>query len=43
MIDQTVLKDKHKNHMFKLRKTLSNSQLKVGRKSAFHNEDVLHF
>ena len=44
VIDQAVLKDnKHKNYKFRLRKTLSNSQLKVGRKSVFHDENVLHF
>lgn len=44
MIDQAVRKDnKHKNDKLNLGKTLSNSQLKVGRKSAFHNGNVLHF
>lgn len=36
VIDQAVLKDnKHKNYKLKLRKTLSNSQLKVGKKECF--------
>lgn len=41
VIDQAVLKDN--KHKFKLRKTLSNFQMKVGRKSAFHSENMLHF
>lgn len=44
VIDQAVLKDnKHKNDKLKPKKTLSNSQLKVGRKSSSHSENVLHF